>query len=68
MLPGFAAGAELLAGAGLVFGRASIQRERRGKYQTSDTLEFKGPLDPARIDAGITFVREEVMPAVNRAL
>lgn len=52
--------AELLAGAGLVFGRASIQRERRGKYQTADTLEFKGPLEPARVDAGKTGAAEEV--------
>ncbi|WP_233561054.1 OmpP1/FadL family transporter [Sorangium cellulosum] len=51
---------ELLLGAGLIVGRATYTRERRGAYQTPDTLQFKLPLDPANVDATRTGPAEEV--------
>jgi long-chain fatty acid transport protein len=39
-------GMELFGGAGLVVGRAGYQRNRRGTYQTPDTLRYKAPLPP----------------------
>lgn len=51
---------ELLLGGGLVIGHATYQRDRRGTYQTPDTLQFKSPLDPANVDAGKTGLAEEV--------
>ncbi|WP_437633316.1 OmpP1/FadL family transporter [Sorangium sp. So ce854] len=51
---------ELLLGAGLIVGRATHTRERRGTYQTPDTLEFKLPLDPANVDPGKTGPAEAV--------
>ncbi|MGK3999096.1 OmpP1/FadL family transporter [Sorangium sp. So ce1024] len=51
---------ELLLGAGLIVGHATHKRERRGTYQTPDTLEFKLPLDPANVDPGKTGPAEEV--------
>ncbi|HSN97300.1 MAG TPA: outer membrane protein transport protein [Candidatus Nanopelagicales bacterium] len=40
---------EILLGAGLIIGRVTYQRERRGVYQTPDTFQFKTPLDPANV-------------------
>ncbi|AUX37337.1 MULTISPECIES: OmpP1/FadL family transporter [Sorangium] len=51
---------ELLLGAGLIVGRATYKRERRGIYQTPDTLQFKLPLDPANVAPGKTGPAEEV--------
>lgn len=51
---------ELLLGAGLIVGHATYQRERRGTYQTPDTLQFKLPLDPANVAPGRTGPAEEV--------
>ncbi|KYF83184.1 hypothetical protein BE20_41595 [Sorangium cellulosum] len=51
---------ELLLGAGLIVGRATYKRERRGAYQTPDTLQFKLPLDPANVAPGKTGPAEEV--------
>ncbi|AKT36147.1 OmpP1/FadL family transporter [Chondromyces crocatus] len=42
---------QVLLGAGLILGRVTYQRERRGTYQTPDTFQFKTPLDPANVDA-----------------
>ncbi|AUX26710.1 outer membrane protein [Sorangium cellulosum] len=51
---------ELLLGAGLIVGHATYARERRGTYQTPDTLQFKLPLDPANVDPGKTGRAEQV--------
>ncbi|WP_437952314.1 outer membrane protein transport protein [Sorangium sp. So ce296] len=51
---------ELLLGAGLIVGRATYTRERRGTYQTPDTLQFKLPLDPANVAPGKTGPAEQV--------
>ncbi|AUX48054.1 outer membrane protein [Sorangium cellulosum] len=51
---------ELLLGAGLIVGHATYQRERRGAYQTPDTLQFKLPLDPANADPGKAGRAEQV--------
>ncbi|WP_437529012.1 outer membrane protein transport protein [Sorangium sp. So ce726] len=51
---------ELVLGAGLIVGHATYQRERRGTYQTPDTLQFKLPLDAANVDASKRGSAEEV--------
>ncbi|WP_437316059.1 OmpP1/FadL family transporter [Sorangium sp. So ce385] len=51
---------ELILGAGLIVGRATYTRERRGTYQTPDTLQFKLPLDPANAAPGKTGPAEQV--------
>lgn len=57
---GFVKERGLLLGAGLILGRVTYQRERRGTYQTPDTFQFRRPLDPANVDPGKTGVAEEV--------
>ncbi|XXX75832.1 outer membrane protein transport protein [Sorangium sp. So ce134] len=51
---------ELILGAGLIVGHATYERERRGAYQTPDTLQFKLPLDAANVDPRKTGPAEEV--------
>ncbi|WP_437936871.1 OmpP1/FadL family transporter [Sorangium sp. So ce341] len=51
---------ELLLGAGLIVGHATYERQRRGAYQTPDTLQFKLPLDPANAAPGKTGPAEQV--------
>ncbi|WP_437599262.1 outer membrane protein transport protein [Sorangium sp. So ce590] len=51
---------ELLLGAGLIVGHATYKRERRGAYQTPDTLQFKLPLDPTNVAPGKAGAAEEV--------
>ncbi|WP_236644270.1 OmpP1/FadL family transporter [Sorangium cellulosum] len=51
---------ELILGAGLIVGHATYERERRGAYQTPDTLQFKLPLDPANAAPGKTGPAEQV--------
>ncbi|WP_437334263.1 outer membrane protein transport protein [Sorangium sp. So ce394] len=51
---------ELILGAGLIVGHATYERERRGTYQTPDTLQFKLPLDPANAAPGKTGPAEQV--------
>jgi len=43
---------EIFTGAGLVAGRIGYTRERRGDYQTPDTLRFRTPLGGADVDRG----------------
>ncbi|WP_437569591.1 OmpP1/FadL family transporter [Sorangium sp. So ce542] len=51
---------ELILGAGLIVGHATYERQRRGAYQTPDTLQFKLPLDPANAAPGKTGPAEQV--------
>src|SRR3954462_9455788 len=44
----------VLLGLGLISGRVGYQRVRQGQYQSSDTFQFKAPLDPAYLDPGKT--------------
>ncbi len=41
---------EVFAGAGLVAGRIGYQRQRRGVYQTPDSLRLRSPLLPIEVD------------------
>jgi long-chain fatty acid transport protein len=41
---------ETFGGAGLVMGRVGYQRERRGVYQTPDSLQYRTPLPPGYVD------------------
>jgi long-chain fatty acid transport protein len=41
---------DALGGLALVIGHVRYERERRGVYQTPDTLQFKTPLSPENID------------------
>jgi long-chain fatty acid transport protein len=42
---------EVFAGVGLIVGDIRYDRERLGRYQTPDTLQFNAPIDDAYIDA-----------------
>ncbi len=52
---------ELFGGAGLVAGRVGYRRERRGTYQTPDTLRLRGPMAPVDTDPGKRGFSEEVV-------
>lgn len=51
---GFLKRPTLLLGAGLVVGSVSYTRERRGDYQSEETLDFKTPIPPADLDPAKT--------------
>lgn len=51
---------ELLLGAGVIIGNIQYERERRGTYQTPDTLQYRLPLRPENVDPTKTGTAEEV--------
>ncbi|WP_272418973.1 OmpP1/FadL family transporter [Polyangium jinanense] len=51
---------ELFGGAGLVAGRVGYRRERRGVYQTPDSLRLRGPMATGETDPGKRGFSEEV--------
>lgn len=53
-------GGHIFLGGNLVFGRIRYQREYRGTYQRSDSLDFALPVDPSAIDQGRTGRAEAV--------
>jgi len=52
---------ELFGGAGLVAGRVGYRRERRGTYQTPDSLRLRGPMAEGETDPGKQGFSREVV-------
>lgn len=51
---GFLQKPTLLVGAGLVLGQVTVERERKGAYQSEETLNFKTPIPPEDLDPSKT--------------